>query len=167
MGSPAFSLLSVPSLHIVFTTSTGHTEYVVEALAAFLAARAPKLTVERQLAETAEPADLLRGDVLLLACGTWNTGGTEGQLHPRMSSLLQERAQSSDLQKKPCTFIALGDDRYIYTARAAEHLTQFIAQHNGVLCADPLVIVNEPYGQEERIEKWGEKLLSKVPAPHA
>ncbi|MDD5041401.1 MAG: flavodoxin domain-containing protein [Candidatus Peribacteraceae bacterium] len=150
-------------LHIVYSTSTGHTEYVVDALIAALRAAAPALTVEQQRAETVQAADILRGDVLLLASGTWNTGGSEGQLHPHMYALLKDRAKDCDLQQKPCAVIALGDDRYFYTARAMEHLMQFVTQHNGQV-AESFVIVNEPYGQEEKVNKWAAKLLTKFPA---
>ena len=151
------------SLHIVYSTSTGHTEYVVDTLIAALRVSAPTLTIEKQRAEAAQTADLLRGDALLLACGTWNTGGTEGQLHPRMYALLKDRAKECDLQKKPCAVIALGDERYYYTARAMEHLMQFVTQHGGQV-AESLVIVNEPYGQEEKVTKWAAKLLAKIPS---
>ncbi|MDD5739579.1 MAG: flavodoxin domain-containing protein [Candidatus Peribacteraceae bacterium] len=150
-------------LHVLYSTSTGSTEYVVDTLIAALRATAPKLTIEKQRAEAAQAADLLRGDLLLLASGTWNTGGTEGQLHPRMYALLNDRAKECDLQKKLCAVIALGDERYFYTARAMEHLMQFVTQHNGQV-AESLVIVNEPYGQEEKVNKWAAKLLAKVPA---
>ncbi len=153
--------LSVASLHIVYSTSTGSTEYVVDTLIAALRVAAPKLTVEKQRAEIAQAADLLRGDALLLASGTWNTGGTEGQLHPHMYALLKDRAKECDLQKKPCAVIALGDDRYYYTARAMEHLMQFVMQHNGQV-AESLVVVNEPYDQEEKVKTWAGKLLAKI-----
>jgi flavodoxin I len=155
---------SLASLSIIYSSSTGHTEYVVDTLVGFLGRRSPKLLLERQRAEVARPEDFLRPDVLLLACGTWNTGGMEGQLHPHMHLLLRERMKDLDLKRKPCSFVALGDDRYYYTARATEYLMQFIVQHGGNLCVDPLIIINEPYGQEERMEKWGEKLLAKMPA---
>jgi len=153
----------VAALHVLYATSTGHTEYVVDALIAALRASAPTLTVEKQRAESAQATDFLRGDALLLASGTWNTGGTEGQLHPHMYALLKDRAKDCDLQKKPCAVIALGDDRYYYTARAMEHLMQFVTQHNGQV-AESLVIVNEPYGQEEKVTKWAAKLLAKIPS---
>jgi len=152
----------VASLSIIFSTSTGHTEYVIDTLIASLHAKAPKLKVEKLRAELAQPQDLLKGDVLLLASGTWNTGGTEGQLNPHMYALLKEQAKDADLGKKSCLLVALGDDRYHYTARATEHLMQFVTQHNGTV-ADSLIVINEPYGQEEKIAKWAEKILAKVP----
>lgn len=151
------------SLHIIFATSTGHTEYVIDTLIDALRAKAPALQIEKRRAELVKPEDLQKGDVLLLASGTWNTGGSEGQLNPHMHVLLKERAKESDLQKKPCLLVGLGDDRYRYTARAMEHLMQFVLQHNGT-AADSFIVINEPYGQEEKITKWAEKLLIKIPA---
>lgn len=151
------------TLHVLYSSSTGHTEYVVDTLIEALHAASPTLVVEKQRAETAQPADFDRGDALVIASGTWNTGGTEGQLHPHMYALLKERAKEVDLQKKSCALIALGDDRYYYTARAMEHLMQFVLQHNGQ-AAESLVLINEPYGQEEKVQKWAGKLLQKIPA---
>ncbi|ALM10217.1 MAG: hypothetical protein PeribacterA2_0854 [Candidatus Peribacter riflensis] len=147
-------------LHVVYSTSTGHTEHVVDTLLPVLIRK--DVTAEKQRAEAASAEDLLKGDVLLLACGTWNTGGSEGQLHPHMHALLTDRARAVDLNKKPCALIALGDSRYYYTARATEHLMKFVREHNGTMCVDPLILIGEPYGQEEKIAAWGQKLLAKV-----
>jgi flavodoxin I len=106
------------SLHVVFATTSGHTEFVVDKLVEALACTIPEWAIEETLAEKTRPHDLLRGDVLLLASGTWNTGGIEGQLNPHMSALLQDRARDLDLASKPCACIGLGDHRYFYTARA-------------------------------------------------
>ncbi|MFH0770130.1 MAG: flavodoxin family protein [Candidatus Peregrinibacteria bacterium] len=147
------------SLSIIYATGSGHTEYVIETLQAFLKEHAPKLKISVQRAEQTQPEDLLKSDVLLLACGTWNTGGTEGQLHPFMHTLLNDRSKDIDLKKKPCALIALGDSRYYYTARATEHLTQFVLKHNGISGLSPLLIIGEPYGQEDRVRVFCEKLL--------
>ena len=48
--------------------------------------------------------------------------GIEGQLNPYMWVLLQDKAKNLDLAGKPCACIGLGDHRYFYTARAADHL---------------------------------------------
>ncbi len=150
------------ALHIIYASTSGHTEYVVDALQAFLADCAKDLAVTRQLAETAAAEDLQHGDVLLLACGTWNTGGVEGQMNIHMDTFLRKRAAAADLGGKPCALIALGDERYYYTCRAVEHLTQFVKGHNGVPLCPPLLVVNEPYGQEERVRKWGAKFLDAL-----
>ncbi|MGY3423489.1 flavodoxin I [Bradyrhizobium sp. F1.13.4] len=111
------------------------------------------------MAEKTHPEDLLSGDVLLLASSTWNTGGMEGQLNPHMWVLLHDKAKALDLAGKPCACIGLGDHRYFYTARAADHLQQYIEVHHGRLIVPTLRIVDEPYGQEEAVRVWGKQLV--------
>jgi len=146
-------------LHIVFASTSGHTEYVVDALIDSLKDIAPGWEIEETMAETTQPQDLLRGDVLLLASATWNTGSIEGQLNPYMSVLLQDKAKNLDLASKPCAAIGLGDDRYFYTARAADHLEHYVTTHHGRLILPTLKIINEPYGQEETVRGWGKQLV--------
>jgi len=151
------------SLHIIYASSSGNTEYTVDTLMQFLQENQPDLTVTKQLAETAQEEDLHKADALLLACGTWNTGGSEGQLHMYMDAFLR-RAKDADLGGKPCALIALGEDTYYYSCRATEHLMQYIMKHNGTTCSPPLLVVNDPYGQEDKIQAWGEKLGSTLQA---
>lgn len=151
-----------PSLHFVYASTSGNTEFVIETLAAFFRKESPDLHIELQRAELAQPDDLLRGDCVILASGTWNTGGNEGQLNTHMHTLLLERAASLDLAGKPMAFISLGDDRYYFTTRCTEHFLRFLRTHGGTQLLMPLCIVNEPYGQEEKIQAWGKKLLGKL-----
>lgn len=152
----------VPSIQIIAASTSGHTDYVVSNVTIFLKEKAPKVTVTVIRAEQAKPEDLLGGDVLILGSGTWNTGGPEGQLNPHMDAFLRERAAAVQLKGKKVAIIALGDDRYFYTARAGEHLRNFIQSHGGTVIEPVLMIINEPYGQEERMKKWGEKLLTHL-----
>jgi flavodoxin I len=145
-------------LNIVFASTSGHTEYVVDALTESLKSIAPGWGIEEMMAEKAEPQDLLSGDILLLASATWNTGGIEGQLNPHMWGLLHDKAEILDLTGKPCACIGLGDHRYFYTARAADHLQHYVTAHHGRLIVPTLKIVDEPYGQEEAIRAWGKQL---------
>lgn len=151
--------MSVASLHIIYASTSGHTEYVTQVLAECLGDSTCH-HVRRVRAELAQPDDLLQGDLLVLASGTWNTGGIEGQLNPHMYEFLLIHAKDADLTGKSVAIIALGDDRYFYTCRAGEHLRQFVQTHGGRVIEPPLLIVNEPYGQEEKVRKWGKKLLS-------
>jgi flavodoxin I len=146
-------------LHIVFASTSGHTEYVVEALIDSLKSTIPGWGIEETMAEKAQPLDLLNGDVLLLASATWNTGGIEGQLNPHMWVLLHDKAKTLDLAGKPCACIGLGDHRYFYTARAADHLEHYVEAHHGRLIVPTLKIIDEPYGQEEAVRVWGEQLV--------
>ncbi len=150
------------SIHIIYASTSGNTEYVVDTLIAYLRRILPDIAIERQRAEGAHPKDLLRGDLLILGSGTWNTGGTEGQLNMHMHALLNNRAKNLDLGGKPVTFISLGDDRYYFRTRCTEHFLRFQREHNGTLFVPPLILVNEPYGQEERIHQWTDKLLNHL-----
>jgi flavodoxin I len=146
------------TLHIVFASTSGHTEYVVGALTCSLKSMPPGWEIEQTMAEKTQPPDLLRGDVLLLASATWNTGGIEGQLNPHMWLLLHDKAKALDLAGKPCACIGLGDHRYFYTARAADHLQRYVEAHHGRLIVPTLKIIDEPYGQEEAVRVWGRQL---------
>ena len=152
----------MPSLHIIFASTSGHTEHVVDVLRQALQTDRPEILVEQQRVEQAEPEDLVRGDIVILASGTWNTGSVEGQLNPHMHAFLRERAATIDLHGKHVAVIGLGDERYRYTARAADHLETFVRTHGGVLLEPVLRIVNEPYGQEESVKKWGAALFSAL-----
>lgn len=146
-------------LHIVFASTSGHTQYVVDALIDSLNSTIPGWETETTTAEKAQPQDLLSGDVLLLASATWNTGGTEGQLNPYMWGLLHAKAKTLDLAGKPCACIGLGDHRYFYTARAADHLEHYVEAHRGRLIVPALRIIDEPYSQEEAVRVWGKQLV--------
>src|SRR5580704_13108427 len=86
-------------LHIVFASTSGHTEYVVDSLIDSLKDIAPGWEIEKTMAETTQPQDLLRGDVLLLASATWNTRRIDGQLNPYMSLFLQDNAKNLDWRR--------------------------------------------------------------------
>lgn len=148
------------SIHIIYASTSGHTEYVVEVLSAFFESK--NIDFIEQRIEEVQVSDLSRGDVLIFASGTWNTGGVEGQLNPLMHEFFTAHDKDIDLKNKRCGIIALGDDRYFYTGRSGEHIRKFILSHNGSVIEPPLMVINEPYGQEAKILKWGEKFLSKL-----
>lgn len=150
------------SLHILYASTSGHTEFVVETLRNFLKARMPKLDIDVVRIEKAGAEDLAKGDVLLLASSTWNTGGPEGQLNPHMHAFVTGRAKDAKFGGKSVAVIGLGDDRYHYTCRAAEHLETYVKTHGGKLIEPTLRIINEPYGQEDAIQEWGVMLLKKI-----
>lgn len=152
----------MPALHIIYASVSGSTEYVVDELITTLKKLKPDLQIEKQRAEQAEADDMKKGDVLILASGTWNTGGREGQLSPAMQQLLHDRVGDVQLNGKPLAFISLGDERYYFTTRCTEHFMQFMMQAGGKQLVTPLIIVNEPYEQGEKIAKWGERLIEKL-----
>jgi flavodoxin I len=151
-----------PLIHIVFATTSGHTEFVVDVLGKSLTVALPDWTIESTLAERTQPQDLLKGSVLLLASSTWNTQSIEGQLNPHMLALLEDRARTLDLADMRCACVGLGDHRYFYTARAADRLQHYVESHHGRLILPTLRIVDEPYGQAATIVAWGERLSASL-----
>lgn len=148
-------------ISFVYASTSGHTEYVAMDLAERLREAGAEVTVTR--AERAGPDELAAGDILLLACGTWNTGGIEGQLNPHMQALLTGRGAASDLKNKPCLAIGLGDRRYRYTANAAVLLEQWLVAHAGTMLLPALKIVDEPYDRlDEVLKPWLDQLLGKL-----
>ncbi len=148
-------------IRLIYASTSGHTEYVVSALAERLVPFGVEVTVQR--AEQAMPADLTAGDIVLLACGTWNTGGIEGQLNPHMHALVHERADSVDLKGLPCLAIGLGDRRYRYTANAAVLLEKFLTGHGGTMLLPALKIVDEPYDRlDDVLKPWLDQLITKL-----
>ncbi|MDO8648497.1 MAG: flavodoxin family protein [Candidatus Peregrinibacteria bacterium] len=145
------------SLPIVYASTSGHTEYVVDTLIAFLKERLPSLVIGKKCVELATATDL-DGDFLILASSTWNTGGPEGQLNPHMYAFVYGPGKDVVLKGKKVAVIGLGDARYYYTCRAAEHLEKYVKDHGGTVVA-MMKIINEPYGQEAKVRAWGEKLL--------
>ena len=151
--------VSVKSVAFIYASGSGHTEWVVDHIASFLRSQLPGVSCTVVRAEQATAGSFNTADVIILGSGSWNTGGVEGQMHPHMFSFLTVTAKDVDLHEKPFGIIALGDDRYYYTARSGEHMRSFITSHNGTVPLLPLTIINDPYGQEERMEKWAKKLI--------
>ncbi len=145
------------SAHIVYASTSGHTEHVVSVLEAVLKAKGVQTSSKRAELETAR--GLQDADVLILASGTWNFGGVEGQLNEKMHELLFQKAKEVQRVGKPIAFISLGDSRYYFTTRCTQHFKKFQKACGAVELLMPLIIVNEPYGQEAKIETWGNKLL--------
>ncbi len=156
------------TLTIIFTTASGHTEYVVDAVITTLASLSPDLRVVKQRAEASTAKDLTRGNALLLACGSWNTNNVEGQMSPYMHELLMERAAKENLNGMPVAVIGLGDDRYFFKAKAADRMVDYCISHNGSLLLPALKIMNEPFDQTVKINAWATEFasaLAKLPEP--
>ena len=155
------------SLSILFTTSSGHTEFVVDTLIDTLQKQSKDLHITKQRAELTKPEDLKKSDILLLACGTWNTGNVEGQLQPYMHDLLMNLCKDIDLTGIAAAAIGLGDERYHFTAKAADRLTDFLKTHNAKMLLPTLKIINEPFDQKKKIDVWAKEFataIAKLPA---
>lgn len=150
----------MPSLHTIFASTSGNTEHVVDVLLEHIKKTHPEFELSKQRAEEASGEDMTKGDVLLLASSTWNYDAVEGYLNMHMRELLEKRCGDIDLQGRPVALIILGDDRYYYTGRGTERFMQFLMAHNGKSCTMPLIIINDPYGQEDKVTAWVDKLMT-------
>ena len=154
--------IPVQRLLIVYSSTSGHTEYVLEVLLKYLKEKQAPLDMRMKHVETLKPAELLDCDILLLASSTWNS--TEGLLPPDFAAFVRE-AREIDLKGKPTCVIGLGDDRYFNTCKAAALLMQFAREHKGKNLVPPLPIVNEPYDQDDKVIKCADKLIAKILTP--
>lgn len=150
------------SIAIIFTTATGHTEFVVDRVIGVLEKKLTQGRILKQRAEVTDPSELSKHRVLILACGSWNTGNVEGQLSPHMHDLLTARARSADLRGVQTTAIGLGDRRYHFTAKAADHLTTYLQERGATTLIPTLKIVDDPYDQEKKIDAWATELSGLI-----
>ncbi len=146
----------------IIASTSGHTQFVLDTIIARWKETGAAISVTVVRAELATPEDLLRADVLLLGSGTWNTGGVEGQLNPYMHDLLFGKLKGLNLGGKPVLLVSLGDERYYFTTRCTERFMQFLKAAHGKATGIPLIIVNEPYDQVERIHKWADGAAEKL-----
>lgn len=152
----------IHSLCIITASTSGHTDFVLDEVVKHLRTKCPLLVIKRKRAELATFDDFLESDALILGSGTWNTGGVEGQLNPFMHQLLLEKCKDIKLPSKPIAFVSLGDDRYYFTTRCTEHFLKFQRASEAVSLVSPLIIVNEPYDQTEKMLAWADKLVAVV-----
>ena len=143
----------------IVASTGGHTEYAVQVIAKH--AKTKRITINIIKAEQATVATIQAADVLLFASSTWNTGGNEGQLNPHMLTCWKN-LKGVDLNGKQCAAIGLGDERYRYTAKAADHLEEMIMYLKGNQLLPAFKVVNEPYGQEKLLEKWADKFIATL-----
>lgn len=150
------------TLTLLYSTSTGHTEFVVDTLCAALGKELPDLRIIKQRAEMSTPEDLKKAEILLLACGSWNTENVEGQMHPDMHNLLTVRAADVELQGKKAAVIGLGDDRYHFTARAAGKMCDWLHARGASLLLPTLAIINDPFDQTSKINAWAKEFANAI-----
>ncbi|MDD5054768.1 MAG: flavodoxin domain-containing protein [Candidatus Peribacteraceae bacterium] len=144
----------INSLNIIYGSINGNTEYVMGRIEAFLRTVLPGLIIRRVRAETAKPDDFKLADALLLGSGTWNTGGDEGQLNPHMHALLFEHLKDVRLPGKPMAFVSLGDEQHHFITDCIGHFRLFLQNVKGEKLLQSLILVNDPYTELERIDRW-------------
>ena len=138
---------------IIFTSSGGNTEFVIEKVSDVLAQQG--LTVTCYRAEVIGIDDLERNEALIFAAPTYGVG----EIHYHFNGLLKAM-KGFDLKGKKCAIISLVDIKYHpeYHNEGANILTQVIADCHGVLVNRPLRMNGSPVGQEEKVDGWAKEV---------
>jgi flavodoxin I len=152
----------VKTLLFAYASTSGHTEYVCALAAEFFTQKKRNFTTILQPIETISEQDLREADAIILASGTWNTEGIEGQLNPYMYRFVHNDFADFDFKKVPVLVIGCGDDRYRYTCRAAQYLEEYVDAHNAKRIEPTLRMINEPYHQHRAIEEWCDAIIPKI-----
>ncbi|MCF7918242.1 flavodoxin family protein [Candidatus Gracilibacteria bacterium] len=145
-------------IRIIYGTTGGNTQLTCQKVSSDLEELGHKVTLQR--CEKTNPADLLEGDVLILASPTYGHGFLEPHFQLFMPSI-----ENLDLQQKPCAVIALGDPKYDldYFLESEKKLTAYLQSHNGNNIIEPLKIAKSPLPYfDKALKKWVEKLADKL-----
>ncbi len=146
------------AIQIIYGTTGGNTQLVCQKLQEEFEKLNFKVTLLR--AELAKPADLLSGDILILASPTYG----HGLLEPHFAKFLP-MAEELDLQNKKCAVVALGDPKYDldYFLESEKILTNFLQSHGGNIVVEPLKIAKSPLlSLEKYVQRWVEKLANEL-----
>lgn len=146
-------------LLFAYSSTSGHTEYVCQVCANHISKKKRSFDCELKLIETVTKKDVDAADIVLLASGTWNTEGIEGQLNPYMHRFVHKDFADYDFKNRPVLIIGCGDARYKYTCRAAQYLEEYVWSHNATHIEPTLRVINEPYGQEQQFIDWCDTIL--------
>ncbi len=148
----------VKSVAFFYTTATGNTEFVIDTVIQALEKDEKDLRINKQKIECTSEEDLHKYQVIIFACGSWNTENIEGQLSPYMHEFIHKKAVDTQLSGVYAAAIGLGDDRYHFTAKAADHLTDFLQKHHATIIVPTMKIINDPYDQINKIQSWAQEL---------
>ena len=137
---------------IIYGTTSGNTEYVVERIQEGLQDRGMQVTLER--VEVAQPEDAKNYDLLILACPTYNVGRLQEYFEP-----FYEKLVKADLKDLPAAVVALGMSKdYDIYAEAADYLETGLQKAGAKQILPTLRIDGMPHGRDEEWQGFGHHL---------
>lgn len=142
-------------VNIVYASTSGNTETVVETVATVLKKNGIEVILWRSEQTPIEVLTKKENEYFVLASSTWE----HGVLNHFFQRLFDEMS-SQDFSGKKAAFIGLGDMRYepVLFNQGIKQLMQLWKERNGDQIHIPLLINGEPYHQLEKVEKWAEGL---------
>ena len=145
-------------MQIVYASTSGNVEFVVETVADLLVEAGISCTLHR--AEQTSIDVIKNNGTFILATSTWE----HGEINPFFDKLLAEM-KTTDMTGKRAAFIGLGDMRYepVLFNQGIKLLKSLYLEKGGKDISDLLLIDGEPYNQiDDRIRPWTAKLIEEL-----
>lgn len=149
------SNLSAP-VHIIYASTGGNTEHVMEQVAEVWQEQGVQVVLHR--AEQTPFSVVAENQFFLFSTSTWD----HGTINPFFKRLFDEM-KSADFSGKVASFIGLGDRRYEhhYFCSGMTQLKDLWEKNNGVSIGVALTIGREPFEDaiEVMVNKWANETL--------
>lgn len=145
-------------IHLVYASTSGNVEIVVETVAEQLQHDGFKTELHR--AEKSTLDVFTQNQFFVIATSTWE----HGRLNPFFEPLMKEM-KSAYFQGKQAAFIGLGDRRYepVLFTEGMEKLRKVWLNQGGQELGERLKIQGEPYAQLEQVVKpWVSQLEQRL-----
>ncbi|PIZ72055.1 flavodoxin [Candidatus Peregrinibacteria bacterium CG_4_10_14_0_2_um_filter_43_11] len=146
------------SLIIIYGTTSGNTEMVVDKIAE-MAKKAGHHVVAKRV-ESAKPEEMLEYDIAILASPTYGHGELQEDFIPFWRGMGEV-----DLKGKKCAVVGLGDPKYElhYHLESAPILEEAIQKSGGQILLPALKISGTPVRHlEGLIPNWTEKFINLI-----
>jgi len=143
-------------IHIVYASTSGNTEFVMDKVADVWRKMGREVFLHRS--EKTDINILTKNKFFLLATSTWD----HGTINPFFDRLLSEM-EKLDFSDKSASFIGLGDRRYEshYFCTGMTLLKEVWEKSNGKSVGVALTIGREPFDEiiDKLVRDWAEKTL--------
>lgn len=144
------------SIHLIYASTGGNTEIVMETIAKLLEKRGFVPHLHRS--EQASISVIKDNDLFILGTSTWE----HGALNPFYRRLIKEIKEVS-LQGKKAAFVGLGDTRYepVLFCEGIEKVKRAWESRDGKSIGEILKINGEPYGLlDTDVVVWTEAIIT-------
>lgn len=146
------------TVQIIYASTLGNTEFVVEKIAEYLQKRKVKVALCR--AELTDISVVKNNTHFLFGTSTWN----HGIINPYFDKLVSEM-KNLNLDKKYAGFVGLGDYRYeeVLFCHGIEILEDLFIKRGGKKIGSILKIDGDPFDQVDTVIKdWREDFFLKL-----
>ncbi len=139
-------------IHIIYASTSGNTELVVETIGEILKNKGINIYYHR--AEITSIDVVKDNNLFILATSTWE----HGELNPYFKNLLKEM-KTLDLSGKYAGFVGCGDTRYepVLFCEGMEILRRTFLENKGEEIYNALKINGDPNNVLDEVKQWGEE----------